>query len=447
MKKLLGIVLLTLGLPTVSPAAPGTLEQLLQEVREASSEQRAIDKAREQAFLADKKAQARLLEEARAALAAEERRSNELKGRFEANEKALTELEGLLEERSGVLGELFGVVRQVAGDLQATLDSSLVSAQHPGRSKALEQLAASKALPNVEQLEALWYGLQHEMTEAGKVTRFPATVLGPDGQGYSTQVSRVGTFTAVNSEGRYLEYLPENGKLAELPRQPAGRYLDLAQAFAGQGAGVAPMAVDPSRGAVLGLLVQSPEAMERLQQGGLIGYLILALGGLGVAVAAVRLVYLGRVGRLMERQRAEPESPRDDNPLGRILAVAGELPNDNTEALEGRLDEAIVKEVPSLERGRNLIKLLAAVAPLLGLLGTVTGMIATFQAISLFGTGDPKLMASGISQALVTTMLGLSVAIPLLFLHSLVNSRSRALVQVLDEQSAGLIAQRMERAG
>jgi biopolymer transport protein ExbB len=447
MKRLLGIMLLTFGVTTGAAAAEGTLDQLLHEIRKAGKEQQTIDKAREQRFLADKNSQARLLKEAQETLSAEERRSQELKAQFEANEESLTQLEEMLKERSGVLGELFGVVRQVAGDSRATLEGSLVSAQYPGRTQPLEQLTTSKALPDVKQLEALWYALQHEMTEAGKVTRFKATVLGPGGQSEPGTVTRVGTFTAINQDGRYLEYLPENSRLAELPRQPAGRYRDVAEAFSNSNDGVTPMAIDPSRGAVLGLLVQSPEVMERLQQGGFIGYLILALGALGAVVAVVRLVYLGWVGKRIERQRAEPHSPREDNPLGRILAVAGGVSDEDTETLEGRLDEAILKEVPALERGRNLIKLLAAVAPLLGLLGTVTGMIATFQSISLFGTGDPKLMAGGISQALVTTMLGLSAAIPLLFLHSLVYSRSRGLVQVLDEQSAGLIAQRMEQAG
>jgi biopolymer transport protein ExbB len=447
MKRLWSIVLLTLGLTTGAAAVEGSLDQLLQEVRKARNEQQAIDKAREQGFLADKKTQARLLEEAQATLAAEERSSQELKLQFEANEETLRQLEAQLKERSGVLGELFGVVRQVAGDARATLEGSLISAQYPDRTKPLEQLAGTKALPNVEQLEALWFALQHEMTEAGKVTRYKAELLGPGGQHEPGTVTRVGTFTAINQAGRYLEYLPEHGMLAELPRQPAGRYRDVAEAFAVSSDGLASMAIDPSRGAVLGLLVQTPETIERLQQGGFIGYLILALGALGVVVAVVRLVFLGRVGKRIERQRAELHSPKEDNPLGRILAVAEGLSGEDTEALEGRLDEAILKEVPTLERGRSLIKLLAAVAPLLGLLGTVTGMIATFQSISLFGTGDPKLMANGISQALVTTMLGLSAAIPLLFLHSLVYSRSRALVQVLDEQSAGLIAQRVEQAG
>jgi biopolymer transport protein ExbB len=444
MKQLLGILLLSLGMQTVN-AADSALDQLLQEVRKARNEQQAINREREQRFLADKEAQARLLKESKSALAAEENHSEALKAKFEANEQELAHLESQLKERSGELGELFGSVRQVAGDTRATLEASLVSAQFPDRTQPLEQLASSKALPNLEQLEVLWYALQHEMTEAGKVTRFQTTLLGPGGQSRAGVVTRLGSFTAIDKAGHYLEYLPENGMLAELPRQPAARYLAIAEAFAAGSGGVTPMVIDPSRGAVLGLLVQSPEPLERLQQGGLIGYLILLLGALGLIIAILRLLVLSLVGSRIKRQRAEADSPRDDNPLGRVLAVAEDLKGENPEVLEGRLDEAILKEVPALERGRHLIKLLAAVAPLLGLLGTVTGMIATFQSISLFGTGDPKLMASGISQALVTTMLGLSVAIPLLFLHTLVQNRGRALVQVLDEQSAGIIAQRVEQ--
>jgi biopolymer transport protein ExbB len=132
----------------------------------------------------------------------------------------------------------------------------------------------------------------------------------------------------------------------------------------------------------------------------------------------------------------------DDNPLGRVLAVAEKSGMEDTDNLELLLDEAITREVPVLEKGLAIIKLIAAIGPLLGLLGTVTGMIVTFQTISLYGSGDPKLMAEGISQALVTTVQGLCVAIPLLFLHSIVASRSRTLVQILDEQTAGLISRR-----
>ncbi|MEC8351463.1 MAG: MotA/TolQ/ExbB proton channel family protein, partial [Pseudomonadota bacterium] len=103
------------------------------------------------------------------------------------------------------------------------------------------------------------------------------------------------------------------------------------------------------------------------------------------------------------------------------------------------------REMPKITRNLTLIKIISVVAPLLGLLGTVTGMINTFQAITLFGTGDPKLMAGGISQALVTTVLGLVVAIPTVFLYTLLNTRSKNMLLILQEQSAGIIAERSEK--
>lgn len=186
---------------------------------------------------------------------------------------------------------------------------------------------------------------------------------------------------------------------------------------------------------------QTPTFMDRVHQGGLVGYVIMALGALGVLLALAKLAWLFRVSRQIDQQANDLGNLRDDNPLGRILGVIGDQPRlEDLETLELKLDEAILRETPVLDRGNSLIKLFAAVAPLLGLLGTVTGMIVTFQAITLFGTSDPKLMAGGISQALVTTVQGLVVAIPLLFLHATLAARSKALTQVLEQQSAGLIA-------
>jgi Biopolymer transport proteins len=204
------------------------------------------------------------------------------------------------------------------------------------------------------------------------------------------------------------------------------------------------VAIDPTRGALLGMLVLAPDVGERVRQGGIIGYIIIALGIVGLILAAVRIVYLQRVKQKVNSQLTDISNPKDDNPLGRVLVVPTQLKEYDMETLESLLDEAILRETPKLESGQSLLKLFAAVAPLLGLLGTVTGMIATFQSISLFGTGDPKLMASGISQALVTTMLGLVAAIPLLFMHALVANRSKTLVQILDEQSAGLVSRVIE---
>lgn len=418
------------------------LDQLLRDVKKSQGLEGKINRERESRFLAEKNKQQQLLAEAKAELAKQESLSNRLKAQMDANEEELRLLETELNERSGVLGELFGVARQAAGDLKADLESSLVSAEYPDRSSQLDEIANSKALPTIEQLEKLWFILQQEMTEAGKVVHYPANVLTASGDPRSAEVIRIGTFNAL-ADGKYLRYLPEPGKLVELARQPAGEYLDLAEDFSETKTGQGDMAIDPTRGVILSMLIQTPDSIERIEQGGVIGYIIIIMGISGLIFAIIRLVVLTGTDRKMTRQADDQGSATDDNPLGRVILAVEQNPSQDEETLELLMDDAITREVPVLERGQSMIKLLAAVAPLLGLLGTVTGMIATFQSISLFGTGDPKLMASGISQALITTMLGLMVAIPLLFLHSLIASRSRKLVQILDEQSAGLISRRM----
>ncbi|MDP6673494.1 MAG: MotA/TolQ/ExbB proton channel family protein, partial [Gammaproteobacteria bacterium] len=183
---------------------------------------------------------------------------------------------------------------------------------------------------------------------------------------------------------------------------------------------------------------------ERVQQGGLVGYLIIALGCIGLLIAFERMFVLGLASRKVTAQ-LNSDSPSQDNALGRVLSVAEGNRSADTETLELKLSEAIFKEIPALNRALLFLKIISVVAPLMGLLGTVTGMINTFQAITLYGTGDPKLMAGGISQALVTTVLGLTVAIPMVLLHTLVSGRSRRIVQVLQEQSAGIIATHAEK--
>lgn len=205
------------------------------------------------------------------------------------------------------------------------------------------------------------------------------------------------------------------------------------------------MAVDPSRGNLLSLVIQSPSLLEQVSFGGGVGYTILVMGLIGVIIALYRLVVLQSVGRKMAAQK-KSSTASTDNPLGRIFAAYESNQNVSPATLELKLDEMIMRETPKLERFQGIVKVIAGVAPLMGLLGTVVGMIKTFQTITLFGTGDPKLMADGISQALVTTVEGLIVAIPLVFLHSLVAGRSKELIEVLEEQSAGLIARLAERA-
>lgn len=416
------------------------LDQLLADVKRSQGIEGKINREREAEFLAQKAKQQQILQTAKSELANQERLSKQLKEQMEANEQELDRLQEELDNRSGVLRELVGVAKQAAGDLKADFANSLVSSQFSGRSEQLAALSSSTALPTVDQLESLWFYLQQEMTESGKVVRFNREILSASGEPHQAEVIRIGLFNAI-ADGQYLRYIPETGKLVELARQPDSQYTDLAEAFGKAESGRADVGIDPTRGAILSMLIQTPDTFERIQQGGVIGYIILILGAFGFVYAIFRLITLTMTDTKVTRQITST-TVSDDNPLGRIIACAEQSDAQNTETLDLVLDEAITREVPVLEKGLSMIKLLASVAPLLGLLGTVTGMIATFQSISLFGTGDPKLMASGISQALVTTMLGLCVAVPLLFLHSLLAYRSRSLIQILDEQSAGIISRR-----
>ena len=434
------LVAFSIALPA---QAANSLDDLLRQVKSTQGEEGRRNQERERKFLAAKNQQQRLLNEAKAKLKQTQSESERLKNDFESNEKQLTELSEALHQATGTLGEMFGVVRQSAGDLKAVINTSLVSAQFKDRTETLETLANSKALPNVSELEHLWFTLQQEMTESGKVSIFNTTVTTPDGSSQQQQVTRIGNFTAI-AAGQYLNYMPESQQFMILARQPGEPHRSLAENFNKTQQSHTAITIDPTRGAILGMLVQNPNTLERVQQGGLIGYIILALGLLGLLIAIERLIVLFFVGNKINRQLKDVENPTENNPLGRVLATFKQNGHNDLETMEQRLDEAILKETPKLNRGIRIVKLLSAIAPLLGLLGTVTGMIATFQSITLFGTGDPKLMASGISQALVTTMLGLIVAVPLLFLHAGIAARSQRFIQILDEQSAGLIARKLQ---
>mgnify|MGYP003574151683 FL=1 len=444
--RLLGCWLLIFGgLPALADH-PTDLDHLLRQVKQASDRESSVRREREKQFLSEKTDRQAMLDGVRQQVQQQRSRGEQLKQQFADNETALQELQKELNTRTGNLGELFGTVRQSANDLHALLQDSLVSAQFPGRAEWFDVLGKSKKLPNVTELERFWLLMQQEIEQSGVVSRFQAAVTDAAGNTQNEEVIRVGVFNAISGD-RFLRYLPENGRLVSLLRQPARQQRKLAASFAGQQSGYAPIVIDPTRGGLLGLLVQTPTLPERIQQGGAVGYIIIAIGVLGMLLAVVRLGYFSWVGRRVKKQLRQPEVLHDNNPLGRVLLAAGNVHDRDIDATELLLDEAILRETPTLQRGLGLIKLLAAVAPLLGLLGTVTGMILTFQSISLFGTGDPKLMAGGISQALITTVMGLVTAIPLLFFHTLLVSRSRTLIQILDEQSAGIIAQRVNHHG
>jgi len=420
-----------------------TLEQLLEITENDRQASGVINDQREQTFLATRDRQKFLLEQAVARLDQEEKRSVRLQKQFEENEKTLEDIQETLRIRIGNFGELFGVVRQVAGETIAIVKNSIVSLQFPNREKNLTGLAEARGIPSIEQMHDLRVELLREMSQSGQVQRFQKQVVLPGGSIVDAEIVRVGVFNAI-TENFFLQFVPDTQSLQVLARQPARRYQSMAEDLFALDTGYTTMAVDPSRGQILSLLIQAPGLAERINQGGLVGYFIIFIGLLGLALSLWRLLVLRQDGQAINQQLTT-DIASQDNALGRILSVHNEHDAMDTESLELKIDEAILKEVPKLEKYHSIIKVFAAVAPLLGLLGTVVGMIVTFQALTLFGTGDPKLMAGGISQALVTTMLGLIVAIPLVFLHSVLTSWSGTLIEVLEEQSAGLIARHAER--
>lgn len=434
------VAVLALSLLPALAAVAETLnpDQLLQRIRSERAAEVSAMQEREQAFLAKRSEQAQLLAAARSALNTQKAESERLKAEFDRQEAELAEQEKLLAQRVGHLGELFGVVRQSADDVAGQWQDSLLNAQYPERLKRLKALAESRSLPSAEDLDGYWMLLLEDLAASGRIERLQLPVVNADGSRQEQQVLRVGAF-AVYGEDAFLRYDADAGELLVPPRQPSGK--GLIEDYLKSSDALATLPVDPSRGTLLAQLQRQPDLWDRVKQGGLVGGVILVLGAIGLLLAIWRMVYLGGIGRKVGSQMRELNHPRDDNPLGRIIGVLGPKPQlSDLETLELKLDEAILQETPPLERGQPLLKLLAAVAPLLGLLGTVTGMIITFQAITQSGGGDSRLMADGISQALVTTVLGLVVAIPLLFLHSLLASRSKALIQLLEQQSAGLIA-------
>ena len=341
------------------------------------------------------------------------------------------------------MGEMFGVLRQFAGEFKGIFNASARRVEHPEQAALLTRLAESKELPSSDDLTAFWTTTLGRMVDGGKVSQIPATVVYGEGNQAEKTVTQIGEFNTV-SEGKYLTFVPETGKFEQLSRQPDNAVLEpIAQFEQGNGA-VEPIFIDPSRGVILSLLVQSPTLKERIDQGGEVGYVIMVLGVLGTLLAIFCGLRLSMIGSAMRKQLKSDQIVKG-NPIGEMLGAYQSHRGDNIEDLESKLDEIILRNVPKFEKGISLIKLIASVAPLLGLLGTVVGMIATFQAITLFGTGDPKLMAGGISEALVTTMQGLVVAVPMLFLYTIVQTQSRRLIQVLEEQSAGFVARYQER--
>lgn len=446
-----------------------TLDQLLKNVQDRRVVENAENVRREQQFREQRDRQQKMLDDARAERLRLERRGDQLQAQFDENENRIATLQDQYNQRLGKLRELFGVLQQVAGDTRSRFDESIVSAQYPNRGEWLgefaQKMGKATQLATIDEMEELWEALLFEAVQSGKVTRFTAPVDRLDGSREDTDVLRIGSFGVIDETG-YVNYDWDLDRLVELGRQPEAQFKNTADAlFEAESGDLVSFAIDPTRGSLTRLLIQKATLGEMVGtpfggiadghcylpfcdgQGDYPGSIIILVGIIGVLLAIERLITLTIVGRKVNQQRNQPEAPSEDNPLGRVIKVYDDNRDVDTETLELKLGEGILAEMPALTRNIAIIQVISIVAPLMGLLGTVIGMIETFQSITLFGAGDPKTMASGISTALMTTVLGLCVAIPTTLLHAIVNQRSRSIIHVLDEQSAGIVAQHAEDSG
>lgn len=428
-----------------------SIQQLLDRVRADSRDAAAENQRRLQEFRAERDRQAALLAQARNELAALEAEGERIAAQFEANTVQIAELDAQLREEQGAFGELFGGARQYAGEFGAILEASLISAQYPGRAEPLLDLSTSRTLPERRELDLIWQNMIAEMNAQAEVVTFQRRVTGA-GDGQMLPVTRVGPFNAVADDGGpvFAQWTTDDDNpaagysLVALERQPPGSLMAVARNLINAEPGeIISGPVDPSRGALLRIYKDVPNLQERFNQGGIVAIFIAALLIISASFGIIRLLMLLMTNSAISAQKRRSTASKS-NPLGRIMMAYEEVKDRSIETIELKIDEAILRETPKLEFGLNFLKLAAGVAPLLGLLGTVTGMIRTFTQITLFGTGDPKIMAGGISEALVTTVSGLIAAIPLLFIHSFAASFARGAQQTLEEQAAGIIARHAE---
>jgi biopolymer transport protein ExbB len=347
---------------------------------------------------------------------------------------------------------LFGTLQGVAGDFLSTFQNSLISAQYPGRVEAvsdfIEKAGSTINQLEIAEIERFWFFMQQEMTESARVVSYNAEVTLPTGESTNRRITRIGAFNAI-SDGDYLSYNGEIGHLQVLPKQPDSGIVAAAISLESASSGLTKVGIDPTGGVggqVMANLVNFPSAEEQVRaNAGVIGNIIITVGVIGMLLGFYRLLVLTLVS-IKVRNQLKTDRPVDNNPLGRVLLVAEANPASDTETLELKLGEAILHETPSLESLLTIIKMIATIAPLGGLLGTVTGMIVVFQQITVYGAGDPTIMAGGISSALMTTVLGIVVAIPTIFIHTVLKSRSDSIIHILEEQATGMIAAKAERA-
>ena len=431
---------------------PSNPQELLEIVKQGQFADTRQQRAREAQFRNEKNKQAKLLSDAKAERARLEKEAARLEQKFEANEALLVVAEEQLRERLGSLNEIFGHLAGNTTEARNIMEQSITAAQFgKDREEFMTNLGSKMnegiKLATIEELETLWFELQREINASGEVVKFNADVITTDGNVESRDVVRVGNFNVV-SDGQYLTYSPTRCTYSELPSQPAGRFTSQSTDLLNGDTFPVQFAVDPTGpqgGSLLASLISMPSTWGKMQEGGRVGQVLMIIGVLATLLFIWRFYVLWGIRGSVIAQTGSA-TLNNDNPLGRILKIAEDDKGADTETLELKMAEQILKERPSIENLNWVLKIVSVVAPLMGLFGTIIGMIETFTMITLFGTGDPKTMASGISTALVTTWLGLMVAIPTTFMYATINNISRGILGTIEESSTGMAAKRSEGA-
>ncbi len=350
--------------------------------------------------------------------------------------------------------EISGNVRLAAKEVETLLHQSPLSADNPERLSVVRPLLEPGYFPDIDDISGLAAVIFDEIRRTGQVALREGTFVGRDGQEATGQILSLGRFTSAYRQGNetgFLNYSPESGRyiaLATLPRGGLGN--DLRGYFDGKTNRVP---IDISAGGALRQVSQQESVVEHFLSGGALMWPILGVAILAALIVLYKFIYLqsvqGNTRKIMDRtnelvaagdwQGAEHLlRGRRNSPVGHVLSAGLEVRHADREIQESVLQEAILNQLPTVERGMAVLAVLGAVAPLLGLLGTVTGMIDTFRVITIYGTGDPKLMSGGISEALITTEYGLYVCIPIMLLHTLLTRRVESIVGDMEERAVQL---------
>ena len=426
-------------------------EKAARELTQARQEARD----REAAIKQDKTALLSAIKATKEKNTALERENSAIQAHIEEKKKEAEQLQSALAETRTVNRELSGFIRSNAKDLESMLIQSLQSALDPDRHTFLAPLINQEKFPSMADIHQMVTLLFSEIQASGEVRLTRGMIVDRHGKERMADLLILGNFTAMyflDGETGFLLYSDQSRRFFALSRLPDIGMQKNIQAYMNKETDN--VAMDISRGGALRQLTHRLSLWEQIPKGGPIVWPLVAILGLALLILLERIFFLLRKrmnadtfmlkiqalvnGNQWEECQALLESKRKKL-IPKVLLTALEFKDQERVDMENALQEAILGEIPRIERFLSTLGMLAAIAPLLGLLGTVTGMINTFHVITYYGTGDPRMMSGGISEALVTTMLGLSVAIPIMLFHTLLSRRVETEISKMEEKAVSFV--------